>query len=219
MLINYTFRNTDLLKLALTHPSSKQKNNIQYNYQRLEFLGDRVLSMAISDILYHTYADLNEGSLSIIQSNLVNTETIAKIAKFIALGDDLIIDAGEEMIGGRENPRNLENAMEALIAAVYLDSNYLVVKNFIAELWKDFLTNKAIINKNCKNVLQEWAQKLGMPLPIYNIENKEGAAHSPIFTVSVYIEGYQKVYSDAKSKKEAENKAAKLMLHQLNITE
>ncbi|WP_339052485.1 ribonuclease III [Candidatus Lariskella endosymbiont of Epinotia ramella] len=218
LLINYKFNNPDILRLALTHPSlgkNKISNAPKNGYERLEFLGDSVLSMVIADIIYHEYSDLLEGPLSIIHANAVNTTSLAKVALSINLNEAIMMDHGEEIIGGRSNPRNLENAMEALIGAVFLDSDYETVKSFIKELWRDVLGNPEIENKNQKTKLQEWMQKHYKTNPIYVLENEEGDPHSPIFSISVEIHKIGKVIATGRSKKEAEQKAAGMMLEKI----
>lgn len=212
--INYHFKNNELLKIALTHPSvTKSKNKNHLNYERLEFLGDSVLNLVIAEIIYHTYDSCDEGELSVIHANLINTDSISKIAKNIKLDQYIILDAGEEASGGRGNIKNLENAMEALIGAVFLDSDYTTVKKFISDLWQELICNHdEITKKNNKSLLQEYAQKLYNQLPVYKIEDKVGSSHLPIFTISVEISPVGKEYAQGKSKKQAEQLAAEKML-------
>lgn len=213
MRINYQFKNPDLLKRALTHPSAvKQKDKRELTYERLEFLGDKILSAAIADILYATFHNIAEGKFSLIHSNLVNTESIANIALKVGLDAHIILDNGEEASGGRANPRNLENAMEALIAAIFLDSDYITVKQIVLDLWHEMLQDENIDSKDSKSLLQEWAQKQVLPLPEYIIENKDGADHAPIFSIAVSLNGIGKVCAQGRSIKEAEQLAAKKAL-------
>ena len=212
MKIEYKFKNEDLLQEALTHPSyCKGKHSNKPNYQRLEFLGDAILSSIIAEYLYKKYHDMNEGELSISQSHLVKTSSLADVARSIDLGESLLLDIGEEKNNGRDKDRNLENAMEALIAAVYLDSDFLTVKTFISNLWADQLDNIFVL-KNSKSLLQEWAQKNGKPIPKYTTIETSGSQHEPIFKVQVDVNGLDSCIGKGKSKKVAEHDAATQIL-------
>lgn len=218
MKIKYNFKNPELLKIALTHPSvKKSKNKDNNNYERMEFLGDSVLNLIIADLVYNSYQSYSEGKLSVIHANLVNTKSIAQVAQSIDLGKHMILDTGEEILGGRTNPKNLENVMEALIGAVYLDSNYDTIKEIVTQLWRKLIKNHdKIIKKDDKSSLQEWTQKTYNQLPVYKIENKEGLSHDPTFKVSVHVKNVGKEYAEGKSKKQAEQIAAKKMLNKIN---
>lgn len=212
MKINYTFKNTQLLHQALTHPSLCKNKDVQ-NYERLEFLGDSIISMLISEIIYLKFPMLSEGQLSVILSNLINTNAMADIAINIGLSEDLKMDYGEEKNGGRQNLKNLENCLESLIAAVYLDSDFNTVKNLVHDLWIDKINNLELITtRDAKSLIQEWAQKNGKPLPIYRLIEQVGSAHEPIFTIELTVEGLNPVVSKGKSKKQAEIYAAQKLL-------
>lgn len=216
-MIDYTFKNKDLLSEALTHPSlCNDQNNKGLNYERLEFLGDRVLGLAISEILFKKHPDLNEGQLAVIHANLVNSKCIADVAKKINLGDMIIMDHGEESIGGRSNPKNLENAMEAMIGAIYLDSNYETTSNIIYSLWEDYIKVSASMNKrDNKSELQEWCQQRHLPLPVYSVSDQSGPSHSPLFKMLVEINDMYQGEGIGKSKKTAELDAAGNLLNKL----
>jgi len=219
MKIPYEFRSKGLLKQALTHPSfTKSDDSVEDHYERLEFFGDSILSMVINELLYKNHVKASDSKLSIMHSNLVNSISLAKVASSIGLGEQLIMDDGEASSGGRENTKNLENAMEALIAAVYLDSDYETVANFVKLLWEPLLNDKSIIEKDKKSLLQEWAQHEKGVLPIYGVIKMEGLAHSPIFTVSVIIDELEAI-GVGKSKKEAEQFAATELLREINKLE
>ncbi|WHQ47030.1 MAG: ribonuclease III [Candidatus Midichloria sp.] len=219
MTIPHTFRNKKLLDKALTHPSFTKANQAGENdYERLEFFGDSVLSMVITELLYKKHINATDSKLSIMHSNLVNSQSLAKVAISINLGKYLIMDEGEEISGGRDNVKNLENAMEALIAAVYLDSNYETVAAFIKKLWWPLLNDKSIGEKDKKSLLQEWVQRNNGVLPIYKIVKREGVAHSPTFIISVTAHDIQAI-GIGKSRKEAEQNAATALLNQINELE
>ena len=219
MTIPYKFHNKELLRIALTHPSFNKANNLkESDYERMEFFGDSILSMVITEILYKNHTTATDSKLSIMHSNLVNSQSLARVAASISLGNHLIMDEGEELSGGRENTKNLENAMEALIAAVYLDSNYETVAIFIKKLWTPLLLDKSIAEKDKKSLLQEWAQRQNGSLPIYKVLKREGLAHSPTFTVSVSVSKLSAI-GIGKTKKEAEQLAAATLLEDISDLE
>jgi ribonuclease-3 len=215
MKISYKFRNPLLLKKALEHPSfTKSQDPSQSEYERLEFFGDSILSMVINEILYKNFSNATHSQLSIMHSNLVNSESLAEIARSINLGESLIIDSGEDMAGGRDSRTNLEDTMEALIAAIYLDSDYKSVYKFIKDLWSDLLQSTDLMKKDKKSQLQELSQKFFSKLPTYQVVTKIGSSHEPIFTISVEVAELQGI-GTGKSKKEAEQQAAGNLLLRL----
>lgn len=216
MKINYRFKNESLLKIALTHPSYSKYG--YQSYERMEFLGDSILGLIVAELLYNKFAHLNEGKLSLMHSHLVNTKTLAEIAKEIEIGDDIIMDTGETLNGGRQNPSNLENVMEALIAAIYLDGGITPTREFISGLWGKYLIeNDDIFKKDMKSHLQEWAQKNKYNIPIYAIVDKIGLEHSPIFIVKVSILNVSEALGKGKSRKTAEISAAENLIKKLGI--
>ena len=209
----YTFKDKKLLQIALTHPSVLDGKN---NYERMEFLGDSILNAVIADVVYNKFNDYSEGQLSVILANLVNSKTIVKVAIKLNLGKEIKLDDGEEMCGGRTNPNNLENALEALIGAIYLDSDFDTVKNVVSEWWTEFFSNREkLFQRSYKTQLQELVQKRYKLLPKYKVESKVGRSHDPIFTISVSLNEH-KVTAQGKTKKEAEEKAAYKMLDHIN---
>lgn len=215
-MMDYQFNNKALLEEALTHPSLTKNKNCR-NYERLEFLGDRVLGMVIAEIIFSKYPDIDEGSLAVIQSNLVRGSCVSDVAKTIGLAEMLRLDHGEEMIGGRENPKNLENAMEALIAAIYLDSDYSTVARIVAKWWTPCLEKSGTMDvRDSKSLLQEWAQQRHLPLPCYHIHEQTGPAHRPIFSVIVKIDETTYAIGNGTSKKAAEFDAASKLLKVIN---
>src|SRR5262249_6874334 len=144
-LINYHFKDKSLLIEALSHPSLKQHGHsvaLQRNYERLELLGDAVLGFVITEILFKNFAEFNEGKLARIRSNLVCKDMLCHVAAKLKLADYIIMTEGEEISGGRSNPNNIENAMEALIAAIYLDSDIHMVRQVIQNLWQESFNSK-----------------------------------------------------------------------------
>lgn len=210
--LNYTFKNQQLLDEALTHPSLCKDSNIT-SYERLEFLGDRVIGLFVAQMVYEMHPNAPEGELSILFSTLVGTKTLANIATEIGIPASIKLDLGEEKNGGRTNAKNLENVLEAVIGAMYLDAGYEKTKDFITILWKDKLNGLNLdAIKSPKSVLQEWAQKNGKPIPAYEVIAQEGLAHELHFTVELKVEGLSPTIAYGRSKKEAEVNAAKEML-------
>lgn len=216
-IISYSFKNKELLKEALTHPSVVcPQGSAVRNYERFEFLGDSVLSLVISELLLKKFPDINEGHLSKKRSFLVSGEVIVRITSSIGLGKYIYMSAGEEKEGGRSNLNNIENVLEALIGAIYLDGGLAKVKTFIKSYWLDYLDRKAEISEDPKSILQEWLQSQGFPLPVYKIVSSEGSAHLPIFNIELKVEGFKSVYSSGSSKKKAEKVAALKFLQIVN---
>lgn len=209
--ISHSFRNPALLELALTHPSAgKSENN-----QRLEFLGDSVLGAVVAKMLYEMFPNEPEGELARRHAALVRGETLAAIAREIGLGEALKIAASEARAGGRDNPSNLEDALEALIGAIYLDGGMEVVETFILPRWTQLARNTIAPPKDAKTALQEWAQARGLPVPAYTLVQSTGPAHAPQFTMEVTVQGHPPAQAEAASKRMAEQMAAERLLKQL----
>ena len=209
--IGYHFRDTALLKLALTHPSVAR---LQSN-QRLEFLGDTVLGLIVARILYDLYPAEQEGELARRHAALVRGETLTQVAREIDLGEVLHIGTSETQGGGRENASNLEDAMEAVIGAIYLDGGLSAAEAFIVPRWKNMAQKTEAPPKDAKTGLQEWAQARGLPVPAYTLVESTGPAHAPLFTIGVAVQGHPPVQAQAASKKAAEQLAAGMLLEQL----
>ncbi|MFQ3306797.1 MAG: ribonuclease-3 [Candidatus Midichloriaceae bacterium] len=221
MELGYTFKDKKLLEVALTHPSvlRNPKEGVE-SYERMEFLGDSILSAVMADIIYNKFRNYSEGELSVVLANLVNAKILTIVASDLNISKYMILDSGEEQCGGRENSNNLENTLEAVIAAVYLDSDFITVKNLVQKLWaRFFLDIEKLFQKDYKTQLQEYAQRRYKILPKYKLENVVGEAHDPVFTMSASIKSKYKVDAEGKSKKEAEQKAALKILKQLEIDE
>ncbi|APR99186.1 ribonuclease III [Wolbachia endosymbiont of Folsomia candida] len=214
---NYKFTNEAILEEALTHPSVNKRNseNQITSYERLEFLGDSVLNMVVSAMLFKLFPEEQEGALAKRKTDLVCGSTIANVAKEIELSDLIIMNNSERCNGGKCNLKNLENALEALIGAIYIDGGFENVEKFITEHWEKLAKNTLTPPQDPKTSLQEWTQKSKLPLPKYDLIKQTGPAHSPEFTISVYIESHGKVSACAPSKKVAEQKAAELMLEKI----
>ena len=205
--IGYRFRDESLLKLALTHPSlAKAHSN-----QRLEFLGDAVLGAVVAHILYAMFPTEQEGELARRHSALVCAQTLTQIARDIDLGDALCIASSEV----RDNASNLEDALEALIGAIYLDGGFTAAEAFIKHQWHDLAQKVTAPPKDAKTALQEWAQARGLPIPDYTVLDTSGPAHAPVFTIEASVVGHEPAQAKASSKRAAEQQAAAQLLERL----
>lgn len=202
------FHNQDLLKQALTlshHGKSAP-------YERLEFLGDRVLGLIVADMLYHTFDQEKEGELARRFTGLVREETLAQIATQLGLGD-LIITKEHEL---RYNRSILADVCEAVLGAMYLDSGLEVVRAFMEPIWTPLLHVDKKAPKDAKSALQEWAQQHGHKLPVYTLIEKTGEEHAPQFVIQVEVVGVGQATGHGPNKKAAEQTAAGNLLKQVN---
>lgn len=209
---SHSFKNQQLLTEALTHPSS----DAPYNYERLEFLGDAVLDIITSELLFEMYPSEKEGSLAKRRAALINGESLAKVARALDMGEALILGDSEKASGGKENSSNLENAFEALLGAIYLDGGLDAAKTFAVPLFKPLAEVMKEAPKDAKTALQEWAQGNNLPLPIYKEIERSGPDHAPEFTITVFVKGYPVEKATGSTKREAERLAAKALLTKLN---
>ena len=202
----------DLIKAALTHPSCTNDENItcQENYERLEFLGDAVLKLVVSSILYNTYPDMDEGRLSKIRSFVVADSTLAKLSFSLGLDKFLILSKSEEKCGGRKRISNNACVFEALLGAFYLAGKLDEIKVFLNKILLPEIDD--VINHldryNAKESLQEYTQAKDKTLPEYNIVNISGPPHKPCFEVAVVYHGECLGTGTGSSKKEAQQNAA-----------
>lgn len=210
--LNYTFRDNTLLRKALTHPSVPQKTKLE-NYERCEFLGDRVLGLVIASYLYHQYPNNKEGDLSKRFTNLVRKEALVKVANSLNLGQFVYMSESEMAADGHHNESILADACEALIGAIYLDGGFEAAYRFILEQWHDLLEEHAAeIHVDAKTQLQEFLQKRKKPLPDYSVIAITGPDHAPFFKVSLMVEDERPVYGEGSSRRQAEQQAAAEML-------
>lgn len=217
--LEYFFKNKRLLIEAITHRSYHHENPAEVHdfNERLEFLGDAVIGLVVSDILFTDEIHLTESSMSKMKSYLVNESILFEIASKISLGEHLRLGKGEEFTGGRNKKSVLSNAMEAIFGAVFLDSDYLTVKALFLRLYSQKLSD--VISKkegyDFKSELQEKVQAIYGVLPEYRIIKEEGEEHKKIFTAEVYINGSLYGTAKGRSKKEAQMLAAKEALNKL----
>ncbi len=213
--IKYTFKNKDLLKKALTHRSSvrdKTKSN-----ERLEFLGDAVLELVVTEFLINNYKTIDEGKLSKIRAASVNTKALASIAKKLELFNYIIVGKSERKEGIIYNESILEDTFEAIVGAIYLDGGLEKARKFIEYYLAD--TIKTIVEKGIifdyKTYLQELTQRVFGSLPVYEIVKEEGQEHNKTFYCDVYVNDIKYGFGVGKSKKEAEKNAAKEAVEKL----
>ena len=212
--INYTFKNIDLLNRALTHRSFSA-----HNYERLEFIGDSILDYVIAQMLYDTFPSLPEGRLSQMRSQLVKEATLAEIARELNLGQALFLGGGEIKSGGNDRTSILADVLEALFAAISLDSNFQAAQTVIRQLFDDRIKqlNTHTQAKDCKTQLQEFLQAKKFALPKYRIEHQEGEGEFIRFDVSCDLGELGHItYAHANSRRAAEQECAKQALAWLN---
>ncbi|WP_417804920.1 ribonuclease III [Thalassospira lucentensis] len=215
--IDHEFSNPDLLRVALTHRSAaKGKDALSGGNERLEFLGDRVLGLVVADMLYTRFGREREGAMAKRFVALVRRETLARVAVQINLGDLIQMAKGERAAGADTNPAILSDCMEAVIAALYLDGGLEPARSFIEKLWTPLLDEDNKPPQDAKTQLQEWLQGRGKPLPKYEMIGREGPAHAPVFTIELTASDGDSVSAEGKSKREAEQIAAQLMLDKLS---
>jgi len=211
--ISYQFKNIDLLKQALTHRSVGKNNN-----ERLEFLGDSILGCIISRELYHRFPLIDEGQLSRLRSSLVKGQTLGKIAKTINLSETLVLGQGELKSGGFRRESIQADAFEAILGAIFLDSDYLTVSSVVLKLYDDLLNDVSPKDslKDFKTQLQELLQKKGHSLPQYDLIKTKGQDHDAIFYVRCIVSEYDlEVEREAKSIKRAEQACAESLIKRL----
>lgn len=215
-ILDYQFEHLDLLEQALTHRSySADKNN-----ERLEFLGDSVLSLVITQHIYQRQPEADEGELSRIRSSLVNQEALARVARDIGLGDYIYLGGGELKSGGFRRSSILSDTLEAIIGAIYLDSGFGPAQDTILFLYRDYLLTLPDSDtlKDAKTRLQEYLQSRQLGLPEYKVIKTVGKSHDQIFTVTCSIASLKLEYSgEGSSRKKAEQDAARKTLDQIPL--
>ena len=212
--LGYRFGNEALLTEALTHGSTQKHKG---DYQRLEFLGDRVLGLVIADFLFRTHPQDAEGHLTHVLSSLVRSEACADAGDTIGLSDLVIIGAGERAKGMNLNRTLLGDAMEALVAAIYLDGGLEQARAFVLRCWDAQLKAPKVAVKDPKTFLQEWALARALPIPTYKVVSREGPEHEPVFVVAVEVKDRAAAQGSARSKRAAEMEAAEQFLKREGI--
>jgi len=216
--LGHEFAKPSLLQDALTHPSLAgsrlRKKNSTTPYERLEFLGDRVLGLVIAKWLYELFPDSSEGDLAKRHASLGNRDALRAVALEIGLDRHLRLARGGEISAARKNLTALSDAMEALMGAMYLDGGLDVAERFIHRYWQ----KATVVEKtpdDPKTALQEWAQGQGLPLPQYKVVERSGPAHAPKFLIEVSVKRHPPAQAEGPSKRLAEKAAAKVLMQQL----
>ena len=211
--LGHRFTTPELLVRALTHSSIGSAT--RPDNQRLEFLGDRVLGLSMAEALIRADRAASEGQLAPRFNALVRKETCADVARQIDLGAVLKLGRSEMMSGGRRKEALLGDAMEAVIAAVYLDAGFEVARALVLRLWGKRIDAVEEDARDAKTALQEWAQARGLPPPRYEAISREGPDHAPVFTIEAQLENGEAERASAGSKRQAEQAAAKVLLSRL----
>lgn len=220
--LGHNFERPELLEEALTHSSATVDTGTaagKRDYERLEFLGDRVLGLAVAQLLMQRYPDEKVGALARRYSSLVRRETLAEVARKIGLGAHIILSNGEEEAGGHENPAILADCCEAVIAALYLDAGLPAAVRFIYTQLTSLMSEAMHPPKDAKTALQEWAQGKGLPLPVYSVVETKGPDHAPMFSVQASVRGFPDTTGTGLSKRAAEQEAAARMLERVGERE
>ena len=211
--IGYRFNNPALLEQALTHISALTgARNRAGSYQRLEFLGDHVLGLVVSDMLFRAFAKADEGEMSRRLADLVRKEACADVGRAIDLGAAIRLGASEVNAGGRSRIAILADVCEAMIGAVFVDGGYPAAAALIERLWSERMRTPARPLRDSKTVLQEWAQARGLPTPAYREVERKGPDHNPEFRVTVELPNLAPAEGLGRSKRAAEQAAAAAML-------
>jgi ribonuclease-3 len=210
--IGHQFADKDLLDCALTHISALSGKGRAGSYQRLEFLGDHVLGLVVSDMLFRAFPKADEGELSRRLADLVRKETCAEVARDIDLGSVIKLGSSEANSGGRRRTAILADVCEALVGAVFVDGGYDAAVSLIERLWGERMRKPARPLRDAKTLLQEWAQARGLPTPSYRELERTGPHHDPEFRVAVELPDLQPAEGIGRSKRAAEQAAAAAML-------
>jgi len=208
--LGHRFDRPELLRRALTHSSMSAPG--REDNQRLEFLGDRVLGLVMAEALLADDRNASEGQLAPRYNALVRKETCADVAREVDLGAALKLGRSEMMSGGRRKMALLGDAMEAVIAAVYLDAGFEAAKDLVRRLWGDRVTRVDEDARDAKTSLQEWAQARGMPPPAYVETARSGPDHAPVFTIEARLSSGETAHATAGAKRKAEQEAAAALL-------
>ena len=210
--LGFAFKESELVELALTHASARPSLKPNEDNERLEFLGDRVLGLAIAELLTQTFPEASEGELARRYNQLVRAETCAEIAKEWELGQLILMSGGEADSGGRGKKTILANACEALLGAIFCEAGYQAARDVVFRFWASELASLDLALPDAKSILQEWAQGRRLSLPRYVEIAREGPDHKPRFTAEVQIDGVAPERGHGANKRAAEQAAALAML-------
>jgi ribonuclease-3 len=217
--IGYEFGNRELLLTALTHASAVGDFTapVRASYQRLEFLGDRVLALVVAEMLLEAFPRAPEGELAQRLTGLVRNETCAEVALALELGRAIRLGGGEAQSGGRQKAAILGDVCEAVIGALHLDGGVDVARRFIAANWRERMLNWRGPLRDAKTTLQEWVQARGLPTPTYTIVDRSGPDHAPVFAVEVTVDNTESARGEGRSRRDAEQEAATVLLRREGV--
>jgi ribonuclease III len=222
--VGHVFTRPDLLTEALTHPSAiapargkRRRASQPQGYERLEFLGDRVLGLVVADLLWRRHPDEPEGHLTRRHAQLVRRDALAGVARQIGLDRHLVLSRAEAASGTAQNPSILADVCEAVIAAIYLDAGYPAAFAFVERWWQALIAAMDQPPQDPKTRLQEWAQARGLGLPAYRVVETSGPDHAPRFTVAARVAQSDEASATASSKRAAETGAAAALLERLAV--
>lgn len=210
--IDYNFNNLDYLEEALTHSSFEERKK---DNDRLEFLGDRVLGLIISEKLFISFPLAETGELAQRYNELVRSESLLKVANLISIGSYISMSKSEENAGGRNKCAILSDSCEALIGAIFLDGGINSAKSFVNKFWENMINADEALKKDSKTALQEWSHANLKIAPTYEDISKIGPAHKPIFRIKVSLPGYEPSFGEGESKRKAQQTAAANLLDSL----
>ncbi|WP_407174875.1 ribonuclease III [Bradyrhizobium sp. STM 3562] len=217
--IGHNFADPNLLITAFTHVSAlKSQRKRTESYQRLEFLGDHVLGLIVSDMLYRAFPNADEGELSKRLAELVRKESCADVAKSLGLAEDIKLGAVGASVGARLRKSVLGDVCEAVIGAIYLDGGYTAAAEFVTRNWTERMHKPRRPLRDPKTVLQEWAQGKGLPTPVYREVERTGPHHDPQFRVAVDLPGLAPAEGVGGSKRAAEKVAASVMIEREGVS-
>jgi len=224
--LGHRFENRALLVEALTHPSAIGRRPRQVksadggapvaDYNRLEFLGDRVLGVVIAEYLFGDDPGAPAGRMALRFNRLVCQEALATVAREVEIGPFMILSPGERQTGGAEKPAILADCCEAIIAAMYLDGGLDVARDFIMTRWAEQATEADNAARDAKTALQEWAHRAGIDPPDYEIVSRDGPAHNPLFTVVLRLQDQEPASGRGRSKRSAEQAAAEVFMDRVS---
>ncbi|MDA0218577.1 MAG: ribonuclease III [Proteobacteria bacterium] len=209
--LGHRFATPDLLREALTHRSTTSRRD-ELGYERLEFLGDRVLGLCVAAMLYRHFPTEAEGKLAVRHTDLVRRETLAEVARLIDLGDHIAMSRDAQGSGARENATVLSDVMEALLGALFIDGGLAAAEACVEDLWSQRMRDTQRPPRDAKTRLQEWALGRGLPLPAYAMIDRTGPDHAPTITVTCTVQGVGETRAQGGSKRAAEQSAAEDLL-------
>lgn len=216
--LGYKFKSEPFLECALTHASVRGGKTARTDNERLEFVGDRVLGLAIAGFLNETFPEAREGELARRYNSLVRGETCARIGRDLQLGPRLVLSDAEAASGGRDKDTILADAVEAVLGAIYVESGFDTARDVVLKLWAPLLKEqRPQMGADAKTALQEWAQGRGLALPQYSVVSREGPDHAPLFTAEVRIRSLEPERGEGASKRLAEQAAAARLLEREGV--